>query len=79
MINQLGIEIHNNAKSKGFFDEERNIGEMLCLIHSEVSECLEADRKGRYANTEMIDQLQKDGFTWEDSKMSYNHAFTTGL
>jgi len=27
-------------------------GEMLCLIHSEVSEALEADRKGRYAKTE---------------------------
>lgn len=49
MINELAKEIHLNAKSKGFFDEPKNIGEMLCLIHSEVSEALEADRKNHYA------------------------------
>ncbi len=48
MINELAKEIHENAKSKGFFDEPKNIGEMLCLIHSEVSEALEADRKDHY-------------------------------
>lgn len=48
MINELAKEIHENAKSKGFFDSEKNIGEMLCLIHSEVSEALEADRKNNY-------------------------------
>ena len=49
MINQLAKEAHENAKSKGFFDDEKNIGEMLCLIHSEVSEALESDRKNIYA------------------------------
>lgn len=47
-INELSKQIHENAKSKGFFDTEKNIGEMLCLIHSEVSEALEADRKNNY-------------------------------
>jgi NTP pyrophosphatase (non-canonical NTP hydrolase) len=50
MINKLAQQVHENAKSKGFFDEPKNIGEMLCLIHSEVSEALEADRKGMYTN-----------------------------
>ena len=45
MINRLAKEIHKNNVSKGFYDKEKNIGEMLCLIHSEVSEALEADRK----------------------------------
>jgi len=49
MLNKLSTEIHKNAKSKGFFDSEKNIGEMLCLIHSEVSEALEADRKNHYS------------------------------
>jgi NTP pyrophosphatase (non-canonical NTP hydrolase) len=49
MLNELSKQIHENAKSKGFFDDEKNIGEMLCLIHSEVSEALEADRKNHYA------------------------------
>lgn len=48
MLKSLGLEIHENAKSKGFFEKEKNIGEMLCLIHSEVSEALEADRNGKY-------------------------------
>ena len=46
MLNKLATEIHENAKSKGFFDSEKNIGEMLCLIHSELSEALEALRHG---------------------------------
>lgn len=48
MINQLGKEIHENNVKKGFYDDEKNIGEMLALVHSEVSEALEADREGRY-------------------------------
>tara|TARA_R110000851_G_C12741656_1_gene530951 strand:+ start:172 stop:576 length:405 start_codon:yes stop_codon:yes gene_type:complete len=48
MINELAKAAHQNAKDKGFFDSEKNIGEMLCLIHSEVSEALEADRKNHY-------------------------------
>lgn len=45
MINELSRQIHQNAKDKGFYDNPRNIGEMLALIHSEVSEALECDRK----------------------------------
>lgn len=48
MINELSKQVHQNAKDKGFFEKEKNIGEMLALIHSEVSEALEADRKGKY-------------------------------
>ena len=48
MLNELSKQIHENAKSKGFFDNEKNIGEMLCLIHSEVSEALEAVRTNKY-------------------------------
>jgi NTP pyrophosphatase (non-canonical NTP hydrolase) len=50
MINQLAKEVHQNARDKGFFEKEKNIGEMLAIIHSEVSEALEADRKDRYVN-----------------------------
>lgn len=50
MINELSKEIHEVNKANGFYEEEKNIGEMLALIHSEVSEALESDRKGRYAH-----------------------------
>lgn len=44
-IAELSKEIHENARNKGFWDKERNIGEMLMLIVSECSEAMEADRK----------------------------------
>lgn len=41
-------DVHQNAKDKGFWEEgvDRNNGEMLALIHSEISEALEALRTG---------------------------------
>lgn len=40
-------DVHHTAREKGFWEDgvERNNGEMLCLIHSELSEALEALRK----------------------------------
>lgn len=38
--------IHSNAVEKGFWDWERNFGEMIALVHSEVSEALEEHRAG---------------------------------
>lgn len=46
MINKLCEQAFENAKSKGWHDEIRETGTLLALIHSEVSEALEADRKG---------------------------------
>lgn len=46
MVNDLCKQAYETAKSKGWHDEERETGTMLALIHSEVSEALEADRKG---------------------------------
>jgi len=39
-------EIHEIAKEKGFWEKERNDGEMIALMHSELSEALEAIRHG---------------------------------
>lgn len=44
-INKLAEEIHENAVHHGFWDKPRNDGEMIALIHSELSEALEAIRK----------------------------------
>ena len=43
--NVVQTKVHNNAKEKGWWDEERNDGEMIALMHSELSEALEALRK----------------------------------
>jgi NTP pyrophosphatase (non-canonical NTP hydrolase) len=37
-------EAHDLAREKGWYDFERPIPELLCLIHSEISEALEAYR-----------------------------------
>ena len=46
----LQKEIYNNAVAHGWWEKERPIPETLCLIHSEVSEALEAYRKGDMKN-----------------------------
>lgn len=46
-LTRLSKVIHKNNKKKGFYEKERNIGEILCLIHSEISEALEAHRNSK--------------------------------
>jgi NTP pyrophosphatase (non-canonical NTP hydrolase) len=43
-------EIHQNAVKHGWWESERQVPELLCLIHSEVSEALEAYRDGNDEN-----------------------------
>lgn len=50
IINDLCKQAYETAKSKGWHDEPRETGTLLALIHSEVSEALEADRKGDKEN-----------------------------
>lgn len=50
MINQLCEEAFSNAISKGWHDKPIETGTFLALIHSEVSEALEADRRGNEEN-----------------------------
>lgn len=46
-LNSLAAKIRQNAFEKGFWENDRNFGEMLALIHSEVSEALEEHREGK--------------------------------
>jgi NTP pyrophosphatase (non-canonical NTP hydrolase) len=48
-LNQSANIIYQNNKEKGFWDKERNIGEMLMLITSELGEAMEAHRKGKFS------------------------------
>jgi len=43
-INNLIRKCHNVAKSKGWWLDTRNDGELIALMHSELSEALEAMR-----------------------------------
>jgi len=46
-LGELALDIHVNAQEKGFWDHERNMGEMLMLMTSELAEALEEHRDGK--------------------------------
>lgn len=43
---KLATQVHLTALLKGWWENERNDGEIIALIHSELSETLEAIRHG---------------------------------
>ncbi|WP_332457502.1 hypothetical protein [Petrimonas sp.] len=65
-LNKLRDEIHEYAISKGFWDKGRETGTLLMLCVSELAEAMEADRKDRYADLELIEKDKEDfiDFKW---------------
>lgn len=80
-IKETSIAIHSNAVNKGFWPEAqeeksaKNIGELLMLVTSELGEALEAHRKAIYATPETLKGLQAQGYTWENSEVSFKAHF----
>lgn len=46
-LRRVAERCHGMAAEKGFYDEPRNFGEQIALMHSELSELLEANRASR--------------------------------
>jgi len=62
-MNELAQEIHEIARSKGFYERRHRLGEFLMLIVSELSEALEADRTKNWARlNEYADEKTREGF-----------------
>jgi len=77
-ITELVRKSHANAVDKGFYGDdgkqERNVGELLMLIVSELGEALEAHRKDKFSDllalqscgfnneTMAFEEFVKDGF-----------------
>lgn len=53
-INELVKTAHDNAVAKGFYQEgqKKELGTLLMLVVSELGECLEADRHGKWAKSD---------------------------
>ena len=71
-LNDLRDVIHLTARRKGFWDNDRNLGEMLMLVVTELSEAMETHRKDgsiipisneiKEAMAEMSDEEFKEHF-----------------
>lgn len=62
--NKIKDLVHYIAKEKGWWDKERNDGEMIALMHSELSEALEGLRHGNpksdHINTSSVEEELAD-------------------
>jgi NTP pyrophosphatase (non-canonical NTP hydrolase) len=70
-ISKMVLEAYTNAKKKGFHDKPDALGTKIALIHSEVSEALEAHRSGRVMKDDMKAPLLKYAYG-EQHAMSDN-------
>ena len=73
-LNEVSKEVYEANKLKGFDVKKENLGQTLCLIHSEISEALEAIRKNRYANLsyfEIDDKKFSDIVSFESNFKTY--------
>lgn len=62
MLNQLASKIRRQNQQKGFDLSDVQTGTQLMLVVSELSEALEAFRRGRYCNKESVQYLMTTDF-----------------
>ena len=63
--------IYLDNAAKGFWDSERNVGEMLMLVVSELGEAIEAHRKGKSAKIDDYKFIATAGFDESDETIAF--------
>lgn len=79
-LNVSAQAIYQANKAKGFWDSERNVGELLMLITSELGEAMEAHRKGKFASKKylILDSLAPQIFE-EEIKDSFEDEIADAI
>lgn len=75
MINELSKQIHENAKAHGFFDKEKNIGEMLWWLRLDYDEENLTMSKINYWLTKLV----KKGLLMKKTAKSHTQYFLTDV
>ncbi|MEO9257376.1 MAG: hypothetical protein ABI207_03280 [Crocinitomicaceae bacterium] len=78
-IKEISKEINKNAHDKGFWDEGIDIPKKLLLAVSELCEAMEADRKDRNTDTNYLDEMIAEGYTWKNSEYSFINSFEKSI
>ena len=78
-LNEVSKQFHARAKAKGFYENPKEIGTLLMLVVSELSEALEADRKDKHADTSQIEQFFRNGKSDETNPITYATLFKEGV
>ena len=71
-LNEISKQFHERAKQKGFWDDKREIGTLLMLVVSELSEALEADRKNMHCDFDTFDKMNRND-------IQFNQAFYANI
>lgn len=74
-LNEASNQIFQINKAKGFWDNERNIGELLMLVTSELGEAMEAHRKGNFADWDKF-ATNPGTHNFESEETKFNTSFS---
>ncbi len=68
-LTELAKQIHKNNKEKGFHKRHIEVGTLIALMHSELSEALEAHRKNRSADLTQFD-FERQGTPFHEKSIT---------
>lgn len=79
-LNSLRDRAYKNAVAHGWHEQEKSDAHWLCLVVSELMEAIQADRKGRYADTSMFKEdmfyaIRAKGLDGEEYEKALRESF----